>query len=76
MTNTNHHAWLNGVSVEIKKGNFDVKIGPKAETKAVQVVTPPKTAPVHHMSSQDATFLVVFVIFLTVTTYYGVKRFL
>lgn len=49
MNETNKHAWLKGVSVEIKKGNVDLKIGPKATaptpTTTTQVV--PSAAPSH-----------------------------
>ncbi len=65
MTNSHHLHWPTNTSVTIRKGNFEVTLGQKAQ--AVQNVPTPAAPPVKHKTPwtfQDIAFITVLLVAL------------
>lgn len=60
MTNTHHIHWLTNTSVTIRKGKFEVTLGPKEQPKAVQSVPAPTVSPAKKpWTLQEIAFIMV-----------------
>ncbi len=59
---TNHVHWPTNVSVTIRKGDYQVTLGPKEKPKAVQIVPTPEPMPPpakEPWTSQEIAFILV-----------------